>query len=135
MVRAFVDGWERDHGDGTVQRDRLGRRNPGARAVRDGLGHFSGARLLASGAEALSEKTRELGGTYVPLGTIHKVLRAEYPRTELRVADSLVAAIERPDAFHDGTLNIYPNPKATLAARSACCSGSDLDSLTGTASP
>lgn len=44
--------------------------------------------------------------------------------TELKVADTLVAALGRPEAFHDGTLHVLPNPEAPPAVRRGCCSGS-----------
>lgn len=40
----------------------------------------------------------------------------KFPHTELRVADSLVAAIGMPEMFYDGTLNIAPNPAATATS-------------------
>lgn len=39
--------------------------------------------------------------------------------TELRVADSLVAAVGRPDAFYDGTLDVIENPHASQATRAS----------------
>lgn len=66
----------------------------------------------------------------LPKDTVQNVVAARYRTTELRVADPIVTAIGRPEAFHDGTLEIMPNPNAPAAARAACCGGSS-DSLTG----
>lgn len=48
------------------------------------------------------------------------------PRTELHVADALVAAIGDPMMFHDGTLEIKPNAKARPSRRAECCGHSSL---------
>lgn len=41
--------------------------------------------------------------------------------TELRIADALVAAVGRPEAFYDGTLEVRENPLADAQSRAACC--------------
>jgi hypothetical protein len=48
---------------------------------------------------------------------ISNILRRRTRFTELRVADSLVAAVGRPDAFYDGTLDVIENPHASRATR------------------
>lgn len=79
----------------------------------------------------LSERTGLLaelagGGVPVPKKTIENVLAGRSRHTELRIADALVAAVEQPEAFHDGTLRILPNPNAAPAVRATCCGGSSL---------
>lgn len=39
--------------------------------------------------------------------------------TELRVADPLVAAMNRPEAFYDGSLPVIANPKASASTRAS----------------
>lgn len=70
---------------------------------------------------ALSWLAAETG---VPLTQIENIRRKRKPVTELRFADPIVMALERPEAFHDGTLRIRPNPTASRAARAGCCGGS-----------
>lgn len=56
---------------------------------------------------------------------IKSLTRRSSPRnatTELWIADALVSAIGHPEAFHDGTLVVKPNPRAARDAR-ACCGG------------
>lgn len=62
--------------------------------------------------------------TGVPRTTIQNIKLARYPTTELRVADALVAALDAPEAFHDGRLTVRPNPAASAEARRSCrCGG------------
>lgn len=42
---------------------------------------------------------------------------------ELAVADRLLAAIGRPDAFHDGAVTVVENPYASRESRATCCGG------------
>lgn len=70
--------------------------------------------------------------------TISRIVGLRSNGTELRIADALVQAIERPELFYDGeppTLPIYPNPMASAADRISCCGGSIFTgaSLTGVA--
>lgn len=60
----------------------------------------------------------------VTAGQVERIIWSarRYPRTELRVADALLAAIERPDLLRE--LPVEPNPMATATARAECCSGS-----------
>lgn len=68
-------------------------------------------------------------GAGVPTRTIYNVIGRTWRYTELRTADLLVQAVEEPHAFHDGRLEVEPNPKAPPAARAACCGSAE--SLTG----
>lgn len=63
--------------------------------------------------------------TGLPKRTIQRVVAGTRQTTELRVADALVWAINQPQLFHDGTLNIRPNPRARATERAQCCGGSD----------
>ena len=44
--------------------------------------------------------------------------------TELRIADAITTAIGCPEALYDGTLDgtldVFPNPRATATARAEC---------------
>lgn len=52
--------------------------------------------------------------TGLPESTLRAVRNPRrQPLTELRVAESLVAAIGEPAMFRNGTLTVIPNPKAT----------------------
>jgi hypothetical protein len=64
--------------------------------------------------------------TGIPERTIKNVVKGAYRTTELRIADALVAAIGRPEVFHDGTLSPFENPLADkeTKARGECCGGS-----------
>jgi hypothetical protein len=109
MLREFVSGWNRDR--------------PGRTS-----GQFSaevrGVALVGAVEWLVSE-------TGLREGTIERVLYARSATTELWMADALTQAIDRPFAFHDGTLEIRPNPQAPRAARASCCGGS----LTGALEP
>lgn len=73
----------------------------------------------------LAAETRRMdGGAGVSESTIEKVKMGRYKTTELRIADPLVMAMDRPDALHDGTLTIRPNPLAPPDVRARCCGGS-----------
>lgn len=52
---------------------------------------------------------------------IQSITQRRQPVTELHIADALVGAIGRPEVFHDGTLQVMPNPRAARAARDSCC--------------
>jgi hypothetical protein len=68
----------------------------------------------------------------LPEKTVETVVAARNRTTELRVAEALVVgALQRPEAFQDGTLEVRPNPLASKAARASCCGGS----LTGVVEP
>lgn len=82
----------------------------------------------------IAEETRRNdpeGGVGIPQNTIENIVAGRYRTTELRVADAIVTAIGCPEVFHDGTLEIKPNPSASREARAACCGGS----LNGAVSP
>jgi hypothetical protein len=69
----------------------------------------------------------------VPPAAIRKVASRSYRMTEMRVADAIIAAVGRPDAFNNGELEVMGNPRVPAARRAAagCCGGS----LTGTIDP
>lgn len=46
--------------------------------------------------------------------TIEGIMRVRYRHTELRVADNLVTALGRTEAFYSGELPIDVNPRASL---------------------
>lgn len=66
--------------------------------------------------------------------TIENIAAARSAVTELRVADALLTALERPDLLSDGklprntggTLEIRPNPRARKDLQASCCSGCGL---------
>lgn len=80
--------------------------------------------------EWLEAETARLG-LEVPRGYIERIVRSLSPdrkirvagHVELRVADQLLSAIDRPDAFYDGTVTVVGNPHASSRARAACCGG------------
>lgn len=86
----------------------------------------------------LSAETQRLaveGGHPVSAEAITRILRRRSRVTELRTADALVAALGCPEVFHDGTLEIQPNPLASSRERAACCGSGASDSLTGCMTP
>lgn len=109
----------------------------------------AGARRSTSTAQSvgaarwLSEATARRGSSVVPAETIQNIIRRgpdgrpapRYKTTELRVADALVMAINRPLAFHDGTLRVRPNPRAPRALRAQCCTGAIRGAMPGTRLP
>lgn len=112
LLQGFVADWNRQ------------RPSADQRAGRRFARPDSGESVALVGAVAwLSQETR------LPEETISTVARARNRTTELYIADALVAALGRPEVFHDGTLEIRPNPLAPRAARASCCGGS----LTGVA--
>lgn len=90
-----------------------------------------GCRTKVSAVGALEWLARE---SRVPKHIISKIATRDRfgqpaprtPRVELRVADALTTAMNCPEVFHDGTLEIKPNERASKEAREACvCSGSE----------
>lgn len=79
---------------------------------------------------AAETRRNDPAGRGVSPGTIERIIGKRSRVTELRTADALVSAIGCPEAFHDGTLEIAPNPSASPRERAACCSGS-ATTLTG----
>jgi hypothetical protein len=57
--------------------------------------------------------------------TIRSIYEGRFNRIELRVADGLVVALERPDLFYDERVDgkIEANPFASAEARTECCGG------------
>ena len=115
MVRSFVSEWNRTRPQDTGR-------------FTEGGGSRSGGYL---GAVAWLEMETSRMGAPVSRDRIQSVMKMETRTTELRHADPLVQAIGHPFAFHDGTLQIRPNPRATARARAACCGGA----LTGVVQP
>lgn len=119
-MQEWVDKWDRDHPD-------LASRSQ--RGEAKGRGRQNGRRSGAVGAMTILHERTALTdplGRGVPKETIRALLAKgrRSPYTELRTADLLVAAIERPEVFHDGTLAVEPNPSASVEARASCCGGS-----------
>jgi hypothetical protein len=133
VVREWVDRWDRDHPDligssTSVAGHRIG--GGGSERRRNALGQLSGNGAVGA-VTILHERTAQVD--YYERGVPKKAIRDMLAGrtgglTELRTADLLVSAIERPDAFQDGTLPVVPNPAASASARADCCGGS----LTGT---
>lgn len=112
ILREFVDDWRK--------------KRPPTK------GQYSSEERGAPDVEPLSPYTSLAFDTGIPEAAIRRVRNPKrHPVTELHVADSLVAAIGNPGMFHDGTLMIMPNPKATVERQSECCGGSESSSLTG----
>lgn len=124
VVLGWVKRWERDHPDlASSDSGRQGSR-------RNSMGHLRGNQAVAA-LTILEERTRlidpeEVG---IPRPTLESIVVGRWRTTELRTADMLVAAIEEPHVFHDGTLTVIPNPNASREARDACCGGSMNGSL------
>lgn len=117
---------------------------PLAAALNEFISHWNrerpqpGGRFASPGAEIVAP-VRAYGwlaeNSGVAEATISRIVGLRSRGTELRIADALVQAIERPDLFYDGeppTLPIYPNPMAPAEDR-LCCGGSTYaaESLTG----
>lgn len=109
MVTQFVDAWKRDR--------------PST------AGRFAGAARLER-VEAVSAVAWLATESGLSEETVVTLKSGRRRAVELRDADALVSAIGRPDAFHDGTLRIRPNPRARPERRAECCSGSLNGSLT-----
>lgn len=107
-----MDRWDSTHDPSSGTTGRGGDQTVGA------------VRILSERTALLAEQVPE--GLPVPTKTIENVLAGRHRLTELRIADALVAAVEQPEAFHDGTLRILPNPNAAPAVRASCC-GSSLN--------
>lgn len=87
-------------------------------------------RTMAVGEDALTGAIQELVRRTMdidPVGrgvsdkTIRSVLKGTYATTDLRTADALVTAARRPMAFHDGTLGVVQNERASAEVRKTCC--------------
>lgn len=90
---------------------------------------------FVSPIEYLSEETRrhDPDGRGVSAGTIERIRGRRSRTTGLSTADALVAALDRPEAWHDGTLEIHPNPCASPSEQAACCGGAVT--MTGSLDP
>lgn len=94
-LHGFVTGWSRTHPRDAAQQDRIKARRPEVTPV-----------------SAVEWLTTESG---IPAATIENFLRRDqstgrpaprYSTTDLRIADALLTAIDRPDMLHDEALNI-----------------------------
>lgn len=112
MVRSFIDDWNRTR--------------PPATGGQFGPGQTRTEAMTVSAIAWLAGETAVLGEavTEEVIGRMVGPRGRRKPRTELRVADALVQAMGQPQAFHDGTLRVRPNPAAHRSARAACCGGS-----------
>jgi hypothetical protein len=118
MLNEFVDRW-----------------NLTRTATRTGTSFRSAVDRVAAPTTADVRARAQLGAlawlsqqTGVPVSTIQNIARPRRPKyrtTELRVADPLVAAMNRPEAFQDRTLEVTPNPRAPANVRARCCGGSE----------
>lgn len=111
VVTGFIDDWKRTRPHSS---------NPGQKRRSGELPD------TAYGAEEWLEYQTGCQGFPVSRDRIRLITRTSAPKTtELRVADALVGAIGRPELFHDGTLEVEVNPRATLSAQRECerCGG------------
>lgn len=126
LLRSWVDSYEQRMN----LRDPRGQVNIGRTNLRDENGFFVGRNPDAalSGVAALSQETLRIGhGEGVHPDKIRAILRVRHASTELRTADLLVTAIERPEAFYDGSLTVSARSRAHQAE---CCGGSLNGSFT-----
>jgi hypothetical protein len=112
LVREWETRWNRDHPDLVSARRTNGRRIGGGGTNADG--QLAGNRTVGA-VTILHERTRQVDPR--ERGVSKRQIRAMLSQragayTELRTADLIVAAVERPDAFHDGSLPVVPNPWA-----------------------
>lgn len=109
LLRGFVDEWNRE------------RPSTGGRFAPKNLR----TEVAVLGAvEWISQETQIPEPTIQNLLPSKKTGQPRHRHTELRIADAVVQAIGKTQAFHDGTLEVLPNPSASQEARAACCSGS-----------
>jgi hypothetical protein len=103
-----------------------------------------GGRYLRNGQRAETEMPTATGYLSAKSGvserTIQNITRRDKETgapspsartTELRIADPLVAAIDRTEVFFDGTLPVHPNPRAHPTVRASCCSAPHTHTLLG----
>lgn len=64
----------------------------------------------------------------VPERTIKSIVRGggTTASVELRVADALMRAVGHPELLRDGSLTIFPNPRAPRLHRARCCGSVDF---------
>jgi hypothetical protein len=150
MLRGFVSSWNRDrvpNRTSTSFRSAADRRAaPSASSRREPE--------LVGAIEWLAVETRKHGQDGLSTDTIEKVLKAKFQTTELRIADPIVTALNRPEEFSEITeyahspactvsvdgrlaagcpgcgvareqLVIRPNPLAKREVRVECCGGCD----------
>lgn len=113
LVHGFVSRWNRDRPQRSGQFRKRSAAPAAAKEQQPDVDPIGAVAWLA----------QETG---LPRDTIQNIAARppRYRTTGLAIADSLVSALGRPEAFHDGTLSIRPNPNAPRAARAACCGGS-----------
>lgn len=129
VLDQWIGRWERDHPD--LATGLSGKQGQGSSGRRNELGQLNGNEAVGAVA-ILHERTRLLDrdaetgepGVGVSKQSIRSVVVSRWRTTELRTADLLVAAAECPEVFHDGSLAVIPNPRASADAQRACCGGS-----------
>lgn len=129
-LKTWVKKWEREHPD--LATGEAGKQCQGAGSRRNEKGQLNGNEAVGA-IVILHERTQLIDPDEegVPETTIRSVLKSRWQTTELRTADLLIQAIERPDLFYDGTLTVIPNPNASAEARAECCGGSSPESMNG----
>lgn len=110
MLQEYVSAWNRD------------RPATAGRFASPGDDSVSPVGAVSYIAEATKQSDPD--GRGVPEKTIQNLVAARFPVTELRIADAVVSAIDRPHLFHDGTLEIRQNPLASRKSLATCCGGS-----------
>lgn len=92
-----------------------------------------GGQYGATGASPIRALAWLAGETELPEATVQNVFEARFQHVELRVADRIATALDKPFIFSDPRVegNIIPNPFASRAARAECCGGSEQLAATG----
>lgn len=102
--------------------------------TRRGCGGTEDVRLNALAALAERTRMQDPFGVGIPRQTVRNVAQRRYQTVELRTADAIVAAAGHPNAFHDGTLTVRPNPRAKRGQQATCCGSPAPSSLNGSLS-
>ena len=107
IIRTFVTDWSRT-------RTSDGGRFTEARGASAAAARWSGEPAAPTTHDVSQLRPFEFlaAESGVPEWRIEKIAKARHPTTELRVADALVTVIGCPEVFHDGTLEVRPNPRA-----------------------
>ena len=101
ILLPFLDGWSRE-------RPAVGGRFEAGSAQRTTVTYVTGAEWLARETGVPEKTIRGLASRDAETGRP----KPRNPTTELRIADALVAAVGRPEVFHDGTLEVLKNPNS-----------------------
>lgn len=104
VLGEFVEGWNRTHPD----------------AQSGGRRHGTEGSLQAAAIGAVAWLSIETG---IPVKTIQNITNTTSSRskfTELRIADALLMAIDKPHLLHNGTITVRPRYRSERA-RSLCC--------------